>query len=109
MLATTNVSRPKGQLTDAEQTWQIETNDQLRRAELYRPLIVAYRSRRGRFASPTSARPEDSMEDVRNAGMVNGKPAVLVIVFRQPGANIIETVDRVRAPLPQLQAAVPGR
>jgi len=106
VLATTNVSRPKGQLEDADRAWQIETNDQLREAKLYRPLIIAYRSGAPVLLSDV-ADAEDSMEDIRNAGTVNGKPSVLVIVFRQPSANIIETVDRVRASLPQLGAALP--
>jgi len=106
VLATTNVKRPTGQLVDADRTWQIETNDQLRVAEPYRSLVLAYRSGAPVLLSDV-AEAEDSMEDVRNAGTVNGKPCVLVIVFRQPGANIIETVDRVRAALPQLGAALP--
>jgi multidrug efflux pump len=106
VLATTNANRPKGQLFDADQSWQLQTNDQLHRAAEYRPLIVAFRSGSPVVLSDV-ADVEDSMEDVRNAGLVNGKSAVLVIVFRQPGANIIETVDRIRAELPRLGEAIP--
>ena len=107
MLAATNPNRPLGILANQTNAYQLDINDQLRRAEEYRPLIVAMR---GGVAVRLSdvAETIDSMEDVRNAGIVNGEPAVLVIVFRQPGANIIDTVDRVRALLPELQATLPG-
>ncbi len=107
MLAGTNVNRPKGQLTDGAKVWQIWTNDQLHLAEQYRPLIVAYNGGSAVRLSDV-AEVRDSVEDVRTMGLVNGKPAVMIIVFRQPGANIIETVDRVRSLLPQLEATVPG-
>jgi multidrug efflux pump len=107
MLATTNVNRPKGQLSDETRTWEIQTNDQLRGAKQYEPLIVTYRN-----GSPVRltdvATVEDSLEDVRTSGIMNGKPAVMVVVFRQPNANIIETADRVKAALPQLEAGLPG-
>jgi len=107
VLASTNVNSPKGQLAFGDQTWDIQANDQLRIAEPYLPLIVRYQSgaavRLGDVADV-----KDSVEDLRNAGYVNGKPSVMVIVFRQPGANIIETVDNVRELLPQLGAALPG-
>ncbi|HTX53041.1 MAG TPA: multidrug efflux RND transporter permease subunit [Candidatus Baltobacteraceae bacterium] len=107
VLASTNVNRPKGQLTTGDRTWEIQTNDQLSLAAEYRPLIVAYRNGNAVRLSDV-ADVEDSVEDLRATGLVNGKPAVMIIVFRQPGANIIETVDRVREVLPQLQAALPG-
>src|SRR6267143_52400 len=107
MLSSTNVNRPKGQLADGTRTWEIRTNDQLHAAEDYLPLIVAYRSGRAVQLSDV-ATVENSVEDLRATGMANGKPAVLVIIYRQPGANIIETVDRVRALLPQLEASIPG-
>ena len=93
-LANTNVNRPKGQLANGEKTWEIKTNDQMYKAELYRPIIVAFQSGAAVRLSDV-ADVQDSVEDIRNAGLVNGKPAVMVILFRQPGANIIETVDRV--------------
>ena len=107
ILSGTNVNRPKGQLTDGTRTWEIRANDQLHTAEDYLPLVVAYREGRAVQLSDVAA-VENSVEDLRATGMANGKPAVLVIIYRQPGANIIETVDRVRALLPQLEASIPG-
>ncbi|MEO5955774.1 MAG: multidrug efflux RND transporter permease subunit [Nitrospiraceae bacterium] len=107
MLSGTNVNRPKGQLTDGARTWEIRGNDQLHTAEDYMPLVVAFREGRAVQLSDV-ATIENSVEDLRATGMANGKPAVLVIIYRQPGANIIETVDRVRALLPQLEASIPG-
>ncbi len=104
-LARTNVNRPKGQLYDDNRTWDITANDQLSTAQDYKNLIVTYRN--GAAVRLTDLGDvQDSVEDLRNAGMVDEKPAVMVIVFRQPGANIIETVDRVRALMPQLQASI---
>ena len=107
MLASANANRPKGKLSDADKTWEINTNDQLLKAEEYRPLIVTYRN-----GAPVRlidvASVQQSVEDLRNIGLTDGKLAVLVIVYRQPGANIIETVDNVRAALPQLEASIPG-
>ena len=107
MLSSTNVSRPKGQLTDGPRTWEIRTNDQLQAADDYLPLIVSYRDGRAVRLSDV-ATVEHSVEDVRTTGLANGTPAVLVLINRQPGANIIETVDRIRALLPQLEASIPG-
>jgi multidrug efflux pump len=107
VLTTTNINRPKGQLTDETRTWEIQTNDQLHVAEQYRPLIVAYRAG-APVRLPDIANVEDSVEDLRVEGLVNGKPTVMVIVFRQPDANIIDTVDRVRSLLPKMEAVMPG-
>ncbi|HYA40160.1 MAG TPA: multidrug efflux RND transporter permease subunit [Syntrophobacteraceae bacterium] len=107
VLASTNVNRPKGQLADERRTWEFQTNDQLRLAAQYRPIIVAYRAGAA-VRLPDVANVQDSVEDVRTAGLVNEKPAVMVVVFRQPGANIIGTVDRISSVLPQLEAAMPG-
>ena len=107
VLTSTNVNRPKGQLTGDERTWEIRTNDQLRQAEEYLPLIVAYRNGRAVQLSDVAS-VETSVEDLRTMGVANGTPAVLVIIYRQAGANIIETVDRLRARLPQLEASLPG-
>ncbi len=105
VLAAANANRPKGELTDSGNSWQLRTTDQLLKAKQYMPLIVAYQKGAPvRLADLGEVR--DSVEDLRNAGLSNGKPAVLVVLFGQPGANIIETVDRVRALLPQLQAAI---
>jgi multidrug efflux pump len=107
VLGTTNVNRPKGQLADATRSWEIQTNDQLHKAEEYGPLIISYRGGRAVHLSDV-ATIEESVEDVRTTGLANGQPAVLIILFRQPNANIIETVDRVYELLPQLEASIPG-
>jgi len=106
-LSATNANAPKGTLELGDRQWQIGANDQSHKAEDYRSLIVSYRN--GAAVKLIDvAEVIDSVEDVRNAGMANGKPSVLVIMSRQPNANIIETVDRVRAMLPQLKASIPG-
>ena len=106
-ISATNANKPKGQLADDLRTWEIRTNDQLHQARDYKTLIVAYKNGAPvRLADVADV--ENSVEDLRNAGLVNGKPSVMVIIFRQPGANIIETVDRVRALLPQFEASLPG-
>ncbi len=107
VLTGTNVNRPKGQLTAEDRTWEIRTNDQLHTADEYLPLIVAYRNGRAVQLSDV-ATVEQSVEDLRTMGVANGTPAVLVIIYRQAGANIIETADRLRARLPQLEASLPG-
>lgn len=107
MLSSTNVNRPKGQLSGAAQVWEIRTNDQIQTVEDYLPLIVSYREGRAVRVSDI-ATVEQSVEDLRTMGVSNGIPAVLIVINRQPGANIIETVDRVRSLLPQLQASIPG-
>src|SRR5204863_5630639 len=104
-LAAANANRPKGEVADGTRAWKISANDQLLRAAQYRPLIVAYRDGAAvRLADVADV--QDSVEDVRSWGVANGKPAVVVVIFRQPAANIIETVDRVRALLPELQASI---
>ena len=104
-IAATNANTPKGQVSVSNQRWEIGANDQLLKAIDYSPLIVAYRN-----GAPVRIRDvgaaEDSIEDIRTAGYVNGKPAVMVIIFRQPGANIIKTVDAVREVLPRVKAAI---
>ncbi|MBM3223180.1 MAG: multidrug transporter subunit MdtC, partial [Candidatus Tectomicrobia bacterium] len=105
-LVSANVNRPKGDITQGDETWSLAATDQLLSAAEYQPLIISYKQGAAvRLADV--AKVTDSVEDLRNSGLVNGKPAVLLIVWRQPAANIIETVDRVRAMLPQLQAAIP--
>src|SRR3989441_859563 len=105
-LRAANANVPKGELADQTGRWVITATDQLSKANQYRPLIVAYRKGAPVRLSDV-AEISDSVEDVRTAGLANGKPAVLLIIFRQPGANIIGPVDRIRALLPQLQASVP--
>jgi len=107
VIAAANANRPKGMVEDDTRHWQIYANDQARTAAEYFPLIIAYRN--GAAVHLTDvADIKDSVQDLRNAGSADGKPAVLVILNRQPGANIIETVDRVRATLPNLRASVPS-
>jgi len=107
VLGGTNVNRPKGQLADDTRAWDLQANDQLFKTEQYAPLIVAYQNGRPvRLADVGDV--VDSVEDLRNAGLSNKKPAVLLVIFRQPGANIIDTVDRVRDLIPQLRASVPA-
>lgn len=106
VLAAANTNRPKGQIDTDRNAYAIRTTDQLLKAREYLPLIVAYqRGAPVRLSDLGEVR--DSVEDLRNSGIANGKPAVLLVVFRQPGANIIETVDRVRALMPQLRASIP--
>jgi multidrug efflux pump len=106
VLAASNVNRPKGELGNGERTWSVSTTDQLLHAAQYRSLIIRYQKGAPVRLSDV-AQVTDSVEDIRTGGLSNGKPAILIIVFRQPGANIIATVDRVRALLPQLQASIP--
>ena len=106
LLGATNTDLPKGYLSDSARTWEIQANDQLHVAAEYQPLIVRYRSGAAVRLSDLGD-VQDSVEDVRNMGMVNGRPSVMIIIFRQPGANIIDTVDGVRKLLPQLQASIP--
>ncbi len=106
-LASANANRPKGQLAGDAYAWEIATTDQLLKADEYRPLIVAYRN--GAVVRLDDvARVEDSVEDVRSYGLFDGKPSITLIVYRQPGANIIQTVDRVHALLPTLSAQIPA-
>jgi multidrug efflux pump len=105
-LANTNANRPKGFVEDGDRQWQIATNDQAKKADQYNALVVAYRTGAPVLLS-SLGRVVDSVEDLRNAGMANGKPSILIIIFKQPDANIIETVDRIRAMLPQLKASIP--
>ena len=105
-LAATTQYRPKGQLDDEARTSEIASNDQLLRAADYAPVIVAFRGGRPVQLSDVAS-VENSVEDVRTTGLANGRPAVLLVIFRQPGANIIDTVDGVRRLLPELGAAIP--
>jgi multidrug efflux pump len=107
MLTKTTVNRPKGRVEAGDRSYEVETNDQLHEAWEYQPLILSYKN--GAAVHLTDvAKVTPSVEDVRTAGFVGGKPSVMIIVFRQPGANIIETVDNVKAALPQLKASLPG-
>ena len=106
-LSSANANTPKGHVASGNRMWEIGASDQLFKAVDYAPLIVSYSG-----GAPVRVRDVaqvvDSVEDIRNAGYSNGKPSVLLVVFRQPGANIIDAVDRVRAALPQLKASIPA-
>jgi multidrug efflux pump len=113
-LGSANANRPKGSVGNAINAWAITDNDQIKTADKYRPLIVAYQNGAPvRLADVATV--DDSVEDTRVIGLAGhnstdpsaqAKPAVLIIIFRQPGANIIDTVDRVYALLPELSASV---
>jgi multidrug efflux pump len=104
-LSAANANKPKGEFTGSVNAWTIDANDQLFKAEQYRDLIVSSRQN-GVVRLGDVADVQDSVEDIRNAGSSNGKRAVLLVIFRQPGANIISTVDNVRDLLPQLQSSI---
>ncbi len=102
-----NVRKPQGALEDSAHRWQVHTNDELKTAADYQPLIVHYQNgaavRLGDVATVS-----DSVQDVRNAGMTNAKPAILLMIRKLPEANIIQTVDSIRARLPELQQTIPA-
>ena len=106
-ITSTNANRPKGFVEDDLHHWQIQANDQAKTARDYLPVVVTYRNgaavRLGDLGEVV-----DSVQDLRNYGASNGKPAVLIIINRQPNANIIEVVDRVTALLPELKASIPA-
>ncbi len=106
ILQTTSVSRPKGQFANGSEALEIQCNDQLHKAEEYRSIIVSYKNGAPVRLSDLGT-VVDSVEDLRAAGSVNGKPAIMLVLFRSPGANIIATVDRVRGMLPQLATTIP--
>ncbi len=107
VLSRQNANVPKGQISNERETADIVANDQLLRADYYKPLTVGYHNGAAIKLSDI-ADVQDSVENIRAAGFVNGKPAVLVIISRQPGANIIDTVDQIRATLPALKASIPA-
>jgi multidrug efflux pump len=104
-LSSANANKPKGEFVGPINAWSIDANDQLLEADKYKSLIVAS-NQNGVVRLSDVADVQDSVEDLRNAGISNGKRAVLLVIFRQPGANIISTVDNVRQLLPELQASI---
>jgi len=106
-LASANANSPKGTIDDGNRRYQIYTNDQANVAADYAPLVIAYRNGAAVRLSDV-ADVQDSVQDVRNLGLSNGQPSVLVILFRQPNANIIDTIDNIKAELPHLEAAMPA-
>jgi multidrug efflux pump len=106
VLSLQNADLAKGQITDGMVTADILANDQISHANDYKPLVVGYNHGAAIRLSDV-ALVTDSVQNVRAAGYLNGKRAVMLIIFRQPGANIIDTVDRIRAQLPFIQATIP--
>ena len=106
-ISNANQRRPQGALDDSQQRWQLRTNDALQTASEYQPLIVHYNNGAAVRLSDV-ATVEDSVQDVRNAGMSRGKPAVLLLIRKTPEANVIDTVDRIRAEMPLLHEVIPA-
>ncbi|MDF7651923.1 multidrug efflux RND transporter permease subunit MdtC [Erwiniaceae bacterium L1_54_3] len=106
-ISNANQRRPQGAIDDVQQRWQVRTNDELQTASVYQPLVVHYNNGAAVRLSDV-ANVQDSVQDVRNAGMTNGKPAVLLVVRKSPDANIIETVDRIRSEMPLLHEVIPA-
>lgn len=106
-ISNANQRRPQGAIDDVQQRWQVRTNDELQTASEYLPLVVHYNNGAAVRLSDV-ANVQDSVQDVRNAGMTNGKPAILLIVRKSPDANIIETVDRIRSEMPLLHEVIPA-
>ena len=107
MLSSQNSNLAKGQISGPLTTQDIVTNDQILKAEFYRPLIVGYHNGAAIQLSDI-ADVEDSVQNIRNSGYVNGKPCVNLIISRQPGANIIGTVQAIQKALPSLKASIPA-
>ena len=106
VLTQQNAHEPAGQLTDGFTTADIVTNDQISHAEQYKPLIVG--SHNGTVVRLSDvADVSDASQNIRAAGYLNGVPSITVVIFRQPGANIIQTVDRIEAELPSIEASIP--
>lgn len=106
-LASANVNLPKGQISDGIYSSKIYANDQIYKAYQYKPLIIAYRNNAPVKISDV-ADVQDSVENVMTAGLADGKPAVVLIIFKQPGANVIATVDHVREILPYIKSSIPA-
>jgi multidrug efflux pump len=106
-LSSANANSPKGALDDGDRRFQVYTNDQARLAEQYRSLLIAYRDGAAVRVSDVGE-VLDSVENVRNLGLFNAKPAVLLIIYRQPNANIIDVCDRIQGLIPELKASIPS-
>nr|WP_222939033.1 multidrug efflux RND transporter permease subunit MdtC [Duffyella gerundensis] len=106
-IADANVRRPQGAVEDNQQRWQLRTNDELKTAADYMPLIVHYNNGAA-VKLQDVATVEDSVQDLRNAGMSSGEPAILLIIRKSPDANIIDTVDRIRQQMPELHDIIPA-
>jgi multidrug efflux pump len=106
-LSAANANSPKGGVDVGEQRYQIYVNDTATRALQYQSLIVAYRNNSA-IRLQDVATVTDGVENIRNLGLADGKPAVLLVMHRQPGANVIEVVNQIRALIPELQASIPA-
>ncbi|MCF8997168.1 MMPL family transporter, partial [Pseudomonas carnis] len=106
-IANANQRRPKGSLEDSERNWQIQANDQLEKAKDYEPLLIRYQDGAA-LRLKDVAKITDGVEDRYNSGFFNNDSAVLLVINRQSGANIIETVRQIKAQLPALQAVLPS-
>lgn len=106
-LSLQNSALAKGQITDGDVSMDILANDQISHAADYRPIIVGYRNGAAIHLSDV-ADVVDSVEDIRNGGYLNGKRAINIIIHREPGANIIDTNERIRAAIPSMQASIPA-
>ena len=106
-ISASNTNIPKGKINNGAITSEIITNDQIFKASQYKPLIISYKN-----GSPVRisdvAEVDDSVENIRNVGLANGKPSVIIIIFKQPGANVIKTNDNIIKTLPQLNASIPA-
>ena len=106
-IASANLRRPKGQVEDAQRHWQVQANEQLSHAAQYRDLVI--RQRDGAILRLADvAQVEDSVENRYNSGFFNDQEAVLLVINRQAGANIIQTIDDIKAQLPLLRAVLPS-
>lgn len=106
-IANANVRRPQGAIEKNDKRWQVQANDEIKTAQDYQPLIIHYNNGSAVRLSDV-ANVKDSVENVRNAGMTNAKPAILIMIRRSADANIIETVDRIRAQIPEFRALIPA-
>lgn len=106
-IANANVRRPQGAIEKNDKRWQVQANDEIKTAQGYQPLIIHYNNGSAVRLSDV-ANVKDSVENVRNAGMTNAKPAILIMIRRSADANIIETVDRIRAQIPEFRALIPA-
>ena len=106
VLSQQNAHEPTGQIPDGTRTADIVTNDQMHQADEYKPLIIGYNNGAAVRLSDV-ADVSNGAQNIRTAGYLDGVPSITVIIFRQPGANIIETVDRIRAELPSIEASIP--
>lgn len=106
-IGTSNANRPKGVIEEGPVQWSLNTTDQWMTAEDYRPLMIAYRNGAPVRLSDV-ANITDSVEDIRNFALADGRPSVSLLIFRQPGANIIQTIENVKSVLPQLRSQLPA-